>query len=126
MAPHDNVQFVCTDGKDLAPWQDRPLDVIYSLLVFQQMPRAEFSRYVREAGSKLVPGGPLVFQIPIDETGENFDPPPSHPYGLRHYRRREVAHSGRCRLSSHPHHRSGGEPGADVPVGNVVVVVRTG
>jgi len=28
----------------------------------------------------------------IDETGTEPDPPPSHPYGLRHYTRASVEH----------------------------------
>lgn len=89
LVPFDNVEFVETDGTQL-PWPDEYFDLVYSFLVFQHLPREQFYRYLREAFGKLVHGGHLVFQITIDEKGEHRDPPRSHPYGLRHYRRREV------------------------------------
>jgi SAM-dependent methyltransferase len=90
LVPHRDVEFLCTNGTDLSAVADGSFDLVYSFLVFQHLTRAQFRRYVSEAYSKLAQGGRFVFQMMIDETGTAPDPPPSHPYGLRHYTRRQV------------------------------------
>ncbi|HEX2272393.1 MAG TPA: class I SAM-dependent methyltransferase [Acidimicrobiales bacterium] len=86
----DNVEFVCTDGRGLGPWDDGTFDLVYSFLVFQHLPRQQFHRYVEEAHAKLKEGGHFVFQILVDEHESHPEPPPSHPYGIRYYRRADV------------------------------------
>lgn len=90
LVPHDNVEFRATDGDGLHGWPDEPLDLVYSFLVFQHLPRARFAAYLRDAHAKLSAGGRLVFQMIVDENASAPDPPPSHPYGLRLYRRDDV------------------------------------
>ena len=85
-----NVEFVVSDGATLSLWPDSTFDLIYSFLVFQHLPRSQFECYLQEARSKLSAGGHLVFQLMVDETGKFSEPPVSHPYGLRYYRREEV------------------------------------
>ena len=106
-----NVGFLLSDGVSLAGWGDETFDLIYSFLVFQHVPRAQFERYLREAWAKLARGGSLVFQLMVDEARSFPDPPPSHPYGLRYYRRRDVEEHllqigftdlRRCDMSGHP------------------------
>lgn len=86
----DNVDFYCTDGKDLSRWPDGSFQVIYSFLVFQHLSRPQFRCYVEEAHAKLSKKGQFVFQMMVDDSGTRPEPPPSHPYGLRYYRRAEV------------------------------------
>lgn len=90
LVPSANVEFHCTNGTDLSALPDASFDLVYSFLVFQHLPRPQFRRYVAEAHRKLVEGGRFVFQMMIDETGTAPDPPSSHPYGLRRYRRGQV------------------------------------
>ncbi len=90
LVPFENVEFRTTAGSGLSEWPDGFFDLIYSFLVFQHLPRADFDRYLADAYAKLVPGGRLVFHAMIDEVPSASDPPPSHPYGLRVYRRSDI------------------------------------
>lgn len=85
-----NVEFVCGDGKGLGGWNDSSFDLIYSFLVFQHLPRPLVQKYIDESARKLKPSGALVFQVPVDETGSEPEPPASHPYGLRYYTRAQI------------------------------------
>jgi len=111
LVPYPNVEFVVSDGAHLSAWGNGTFDLIYSFLVFQHLPRAQFERYVAEAWAKLATGGSLVFQLMTDEAGSFPDPPSSHPYGLRYYSRSQVegllgqigfTDVGRCDLAGHP------------------------
>jgi len=86
----DNVEFTETSGQGLGGFAPCSFDLIYSFFVFQHMPRARFRYYVVDAHDRLRPGGHLVFQLMVDETGARPEPPEAHPYGLRHYRRADV------------------------------------
>jgi SAM-dependent methyltransferase len=90
LVPAANVEFLEGDGATLAAWDDGFFDLIYSFFVFQHLPRPQFLRYVAAAHAKLSPGGRLVFQLLVDETGARLDPPAEHPYGIRYYRRHDV------------------------------------
>ncbi len=90
LVPYDNVRFFVIDGRGLSELPVARFDLIYSFLVFQHLPRPQFSRYVTEAYSRLADGGHFVFHLMVDETGTRPDPPASHPYGLRYYRRADV------------------------------------
>jgi SAM-dependent methyltransferase len=90
LTPLPNVKFVHTAGTDLSLWQDASLDVVYSFLVFQHLPRSQVELYVKESWRVLRPGGHLVFQLMMDEEGLTSEPPEDHPYGLRYYRRSQV------------------------------------
>jgi FkbM family methyltransferase len=91
LVPAPNVEFRVSDGRDLAGWKDRELDLVFSIFVFQHLPREQVRRYLAESFRCLKPGGSLVFQILIDERSAEKEPPRSHPYALRHYRRRDLA-----------------------------------
>jgi cyclopropane fatty-acyl-phospholipid synthase-like methyltransferase len=90
LVPHRNVFFYCTDGRNLERWPDGYFSLIYSFLVFQHLPRSQFHDYVGDSFKKLSKGGHFVFQIMIDDTESQEEPPLSHPYGLRHYTRGDV------------------------------------
>ncbi len=90
LVPYENVRFFVIDGTGLSGLPVSGFDVIYSFLVFQHLPRAQFSRYVADARARLSPGGHFVFQLMIDESGTHPDPPANHPYGLRYYTRADV------------------------------------
>jgi SAM-dependent methyltransferase len=88
----ENVEFRCTGGRDLAEWDDASVDLVFSFLVFQHLPRVQVERYIRAAFGRLRPDGRIVFQMMIDDDRVRADPPPSHPYGIRHYLRAGVRH----------------------------------
>lgn len=85
-----NVRFVLTGGRDLRAWEDASLDLVYSIFVFQHIPRHQTLRYFEESVRVLKPGGKLAFQLLMDEGGGRREPPKHHPFALRHYRREEV------------------------------------
>jgi cyclopropane fatty-acyl-phospholipid synthase-like methyltransferase len=84
-----NVSFICASR--LAGLLLQPLDLIYAIFVFQHLPRDTMNQYIRDAHAKLQSDGRFVFQILVDEAGETPDPPREHPYGLRYYRRADLA-----------------------------------
>src|SRR5205085_7842885 len=79
----ENVEFAETSGAGLEGFPPASFDLIYSFLVFQHMPRARFRGYIVDAYDRLRAGGHLVFQLMVDETGAQPEPPEAHPYGLR-------------------------------------------
>jgi 2-polyprenyl-3-methyl-5-hydroxy-6-metoxy-1,4-benzoquinol methylase len=87
---HPNVEFVCTDGRTLDHWSDSSFTLIFSVYVFQHIPREQVGRYIRESLTKLEPGGHLIFQMMIDESQRHPEPTTDHPYALRHYTRAQV------------------------------------
>ena len=86
-----NVEFVCVPGDSLERWHNKSLDLVYSFLVFQHLPRIKVEKYLTEGFRTLRPSGWIVFQVMIDETGDAEEPPDSHPYGLRKYTRDDVS-----------------------------------
>jgi SAM-dependent methyltransferase len=85
----DNVRFIhATQLEGVALPR---FDLIYAVFVFQHLPRQKVIDYLTQSRSALVPGGKLVFQILVDETGAMPEPPRMHPYGLRYYRRTDLA-----------------------------------
>ena len=59
-----NVTFHQGNGYDLEAFADESVDLVYSGLVFQHMPKTVAYNYVREARRVLRPGGQLYFQVP--------------------------------------------------------------
>lgn len=90
LVTHPNVEFRCTNGLDLDVWDDQSLDLVFSVFVFQHIPREQVARYLKQSLAKLRPGGRVVFQLMMDEEGTEKEPYHSHPYALRHYRREAV------------------------------------
>lgn len=125
LVQHPNVEFRCTNGLDLDGWGDRSLDLVFSMFVFQHIPRGQVRRYLQESLDKLRPGGHVVFQLMIDEDKTEVDPKPNHPYALRYYQRREVLDNlkaaGYVDLSTH---ELDGSRDLGRPKGDVVFVGR--
>src|SRR5487761_704610 len=61
-----NVRFVHTTGKDLSRWGGGSLDLVYSFLVFQHLPRRQVELYLAECHRVLKQDGSLVFQLMLD------------------------------------------------------------
>jgi SAM-dependent methyltransferase len=85
----DNVRFI--HASQLANLSLPRLDLVYAVFVFQHLPRQKVIDYLGQSRAALGPGGKLVFQILVDETGTMPEPPRTHPYGLRYYRRSDLA-----------------------------------
>lgn len=85
----ENVCFICARQLNALPISR--CDLVYSIFVFQHLPRERTAGYLRDSFALLAPGGKLVFQILVDDAGVVREPPRRHPYGLRSYRRAELA-----------------------------------
>lgn len=90
LVPEPNVEFICSDGRDLGRWRGGSIDLVYSFFVFQHMPREQFLTYIGESFRVLRKGGRFLFQLPVDEDGKVPDPPQGHPYLMRYYARASV------------------------------------
>jgi ubiquinone/menaquinone biosynthesis C-methylase UbiE len=64
LAHLDNVHFHHGNGYDLDPFDDESLDLVYSMIAFQHMPKTIAYNYLLEARRVLRPGGLLCFQVP--------------------------------------------------------------
>lgn len=78
-----NVRFLEGDGWSLRPVADASLDLVFSHIVFQHMPRPVVRSYLREVARVLRPGGDLVFQMPEAVPGAPADPPQSDTFEMR-------------------------------------------
>lgn len=85
-----NVTFLITSGDSLREVKDEKFDLVFSLLVFQHLPRRIFQKYVKEANHILVKGGRIFFQIPIYQRQKPSEPPKNHPWALRYYSLEEL------------------------------------
>lgn len=84
-----NATFIATNGKTL-PFKNDYFDFIYSVLVFQHMPKSMFLENIKEVKRTLKPKGKFFFQIPIDDAGEKKFPAESNPWLMRYYKRKEI------------------------------------
>src|SRR6202008_819020 len=84
-----NAFYIATDGKTL-PFKNNQFDLIYSVLVFQHMPKSWFLQNLREVKRVLKPKGKFFFQIPIDDAAEKIFPPETNPWLMRYYKRKEI------------------------------------
>lgn len=84
-----NTSFLATDGQSL-PFPGNYFDFVYSILVFQHMPKNMFINNLKEVNRVLKPGGKFFFQIPIDEEGIKGDPPSQNPWLMRYYKNSEI------------------------------------
>lgn len=84
-----NVFFVSNDGKSL-PFENDFFDLVYSVLVFQHMPRKMFLQYLKEVKRVLKPTGNFFFQIPIDDLNQKIFPSEKNPWLMRYYKRKEI------------------------------------
>lgn len=68
--PPENVSLHVTSGSDLAPFDDRAFDLVFSNLVFQHVPdEAVVAAYLDEIGRVLAPGGAAVLQFDTRRLG---------------------------------------------------------
>ncbi len=84
-----NAFFLATDGKTL-PFKDAQFDLIYSVLVFQHMPKSMFLKNLKEVKRTLKKQGKFFFQIPIDELNQKEFPSEKNPWLMRYYKRDEI------------------------------------
>lgn len=85
MSAFPNVRLIEGDGNTLGPLDDESFDVVYSHIVFQQMPRAAVASYFREVHRVLRPGGSFLFQVPEAMGGSPPDPPDTETFEMRFY-----------------------------------------
>lgn len=82
---NNNVKFYITNGHDLKILSNKKFDLIFSILVFQHMPKEPFINYLKESFIILKNKGMICFQISIYQKDKPKDPPKSHPWALRFY-----------------------------------------
>lgn len=86
----NNVEFLVIKGVNLKEVQNQTFDLVFSMLVFQHLPRKIFLQYLQEAYSVLKKGGKLFFQISIFWDQKPKEPPQNHPWALRYYQLDEL------------------------------------
>lgn len=81
-----NVKFIVVDGQNLKIFPDKKFNLVFSLLVFQHLPRAIFFNYLVDSYRVLKKGGKLFFQILLQHGSiKNQEPPNNHPWAVRLY-----------------------------------------
>jgi (2Fe-2S) ferredoxin/SAM-dependent methyltransferase len=78
-----NVAFVEGDGLTLRGIDDASIDLVFSHIVFQHMPRSAVGGYFREAHRVLRRGGDFVFQMPEWNPRAPADPPEADSFEMR-------------------------------------------
>jgi SAM-dependent methyltransferase len=68
-----NIHFHQGNGYDLEAFADESVDLVYSALVFQHMPKTVAYNYFRETRRVLRPGGLFLFQVPNLLDGPQFE-----------------------------------------------------
>ena len=81
-----NVEFLEGDGWTLEPIPDTVIDLVFSHIVLQHVPRRVASSYLSEAHRVLRPGGHLVFQMPEAAANTPADPADNDTFEMRFYR----------------------------------------
>jgi ubiquinone/menaquinone biosynthesis C-methylase UbiE len=84
-----NVEFLVGNGQNLQNLADSSFDLVFSVIVFQHLPRKTFKNYLKES-YRVLGKGNLFFQISVDEKGIKEDPPKNHPWALRYYKTSEI------------------------------------
>jgi SAM-dependent methyltransferase len=73
LAAVPNVHFHQGNGYDLEAFADESVDLVYSALVFQHMPKTVAYNYFQETRRVLRPGGRFLFQVPNLLDGPQFE-----------------------------------------------------
>ncbi len=68
-----NIHFHQGNGYDLEAFADESVDLVYSALVFQHMPKTVAYNYFQETRRVLRPGGLFLFQVPNLLDGPQFE-----------------------------------------------------
>ncbi|MCA8956613.1 MAG: methyltransferase domain-containing protein, partial [Planctomycetes bacterium] len=84
LADLPNVSFLEGDGWHL-PLPDGAVDLVFSHIVFQHVPRPAVRSYLAESFRVLRPGGELVFLVPEEGPGTPDDPPDDDTFEMRFY-----------------------------------------
>jgi SAM-dependent methyltransferase len=90
LADLENVSFVEGPGESLAPIEDQSIDLVFSHIVFQHVPRGIARQYFGEARRVLRAGGHFVFQMPEEVPGGNAEPPDDDTFEMRFYRESQL------------------------------------
>lgn len=83
LAAVPNARFVEGDGFTLAPIGDASIDLAFSHIVFQHVPRPVVLGYFREVRRVLRAGGDFVFQVPEWNPRAPADPPHHDTFEMR-------------------------------------------
>lgn len=86
----ENIVFYVVNGEDLKIFGRQKFDLIFSIIVFQHLPRRTFKNYVKESYKHLNINGKLFFQIPIYTNKKTAEPPKNHPWAIRRYNFNEL------------------------------------
>lgn len=86
----ENVDFITVNGKNLIDLKNRQFDLVFSIIVFQHLPRNIFKSYINDSYKHLRVGGKLFFQIPIYTSKRPPEPPRKHPWAIRGYNLNEL------------------------------------
>lgn len=86
----ENVDFITVNGHNLKDLRNRQFDLIFSIIVFQHLPRNIFKSYVNDSYKHLKKRGRLFFQIPIYTDARPPEPPRQHPWATRSYNLNEL------------------------------------
>jgi len=81
-----NVEFLEGDGWTLKAIPDAVIDLVFSHIVLQHVPRKVATSYFLEAWRVLRPGGRFVFQMPEAAANTPADPPHHDTFEMRFYR----------------------------------------
>lgn len=79
------VRFVLIGADCRVDVSDSAADVVLAWTVFRHTPKSVFARYLDEARRMLKPGGRLLFEAQIRESGVVSDPPEYQPITEREY-----------------------------------------
>jgi SAM-dependent methyltransferase len=86
-----NVEFIEGDGYSLDKVPSASIDLVFSHIVFQHIPRKVTLGYFTEVFRVLAPGGSFVFQVPEEGDGTPADPPDEDTFEMRFYDETRVA-----------------------------------
>ena len=86
----ENLEFFEGDGETLAAFAESSIDLVFSHIVFQHVPRDVARSYFREVHRILRPEGHFVFQMPEAVPGAPADPPEDDTFEMRFYREADL------------------------------------
>ncbi len=90
LADLKNVEFVEGDGRSLAPIASGSIDLVFSHIVFQHMPKSVMREYCREVHRVLASGGHFLFQVPETHAAAPPDPVDADTFEMRYHREDEL------------------------------------
>lgn len=85
LAEHANVELPVGDGWTLQPVGADSVDLVYTYIVLQHVPRPVAHSHFRDAHRVLRPGGHFLPQLPGEPQPVPEEPPDEDTFGLRFY-----------------------------------------